>query len=228
MTTTTPVDFDKVFETQETFQAYLEGGGDPNAQDEDGLTMLWLASPEQAELLIRSGAIVDHQDSGGNTALFETGADIKKVLLKAGANPNHRNHKGETPLFCALGVEEAAVLLDGRADTNAVDNDGNTALGAIINLSFAEINRVEELKILVEYVETLIKHGANPCVAVYQRGVPGQGLLEEWLYTISGQDLNKIPDDEDWLEVNNLRAKLTRILVRAEDAWRAAHPETGP
>lgn len=95
----------------------LEGGADPNARDEGGLTPLMHAArgdhPHQAD-----PAATDHPE-------------VVRLLLEKGAQANAATDTGFVALFWAAryGHEKSVkTLLDHGADANARDKDGMTAL----------------------------------------------------------------------------------------------------
>eukprot|EP00931_Biecheleriopsis_adriatica_P034999 TRINITY_DN20177_c0_g1_i1.p1 TRINITY_DN20177_c0_g1~~TRINITY_DN20177_c0_g1_i1.p1 ORF type:complete len:694 (-),score=207.22 TRINITY_DN20177_c0_g1_i1:67-1986(-) len=80
--------------------------------------------------------VVDAADEHGNTALIYAAASglqqTTSILLKSGADPDTPNHKeGRTPLMEACGAGHQAIataLLAAKANINALDSYGNTAL----------------------------------------------------------------------------------------------------
>eukprot|EP00438_Fugacium_kawagutii_P001150 Skav218141 [mRNA] locus=scaffold759:449410:449685:- [translate_table: standard] len=57
--------------------------------------------------------------------------EIMQLLLKCRADPNSRNGFGETPLLCAANRARGhacSLLLDSRAEPQAVDENGDNAL----------------------------------------------------------------------------------------------------
>jgi ankyrin repeat protein len=79
-----------------------------------------------------------------------------KLLLARGADPDKRTWGfGKTCLFLAAygkNLQLAQALIDGGADVNATDENGNTAL--------REANGMKSAKM----VELLMKNGANPLI----------------------------------------------------------------
>jgi ankyrin repeat protein len=113
----------------------LEGGVNPNAQDEYGATALIEAAQqghaEVIRILIRAKANVDYQPPKGDAALIEAAADghleATKALVEAGANLNlvGKSNLGGTALARAASLEHWEVvklLLDAGADPNASGN----------------------------------------------------------------------------------------------------------
>ena len=89
-----------------------------------------LAQKENTALLLQYGADPDARASDGQTALMYACASPARagLLLQAGANPNAKDHKGTTPLMVAAAPEVIVLLLKYRADVNARDNAGHSAL----------------------------------------------------------------------------------------------------
>ncbi len=77
-------------------------------------------------------------------------------MLASGADPDKRTWRfGKTCLFLAAygkNLKLAQALIDGGADVNATDENGNTAL--------REANGMKSAKM----VELLLKNGANPLI----------------------------------------------------------------
>jgi len=80
--------------------ALLQGGADPNAQDDNGYSPLHFAAqeslPEAARLLVDAGGNPNLQDSSGNTPLFRAvisghSIEVVRILLDAGADPFLQN-----------------------------------------------------------------------------------------------------------------------------------------
>lgn len=88
---------------------------------------------EMAQLLIDAGAKRDLPDKNGDTALHWASAPLLKFLLstKPPLNVNVKNNYGSTPLHqhaCEGRVECCEVLIEAKADVNAVDESEFTPL----------------------------------------------------------------------------------------------------
>jgi uncharacterized protein len=158
--------------------ALLEAGADPNSVLPEGESILMTAartgSPALLRLLIDRGASLDakekwYGESALTWAVAENHADAARVLLQRGADVNVRSAPLEfprrrngqsvlslgswTPLMYAArenALEAGRVLVDAKADLDAVDPDGATALVvAIINANY-------------EFAAFLLDAGANP------------------------------------------------------------------
>jgi ankyrin repeat protein len=145
--------------------ALLEAGADPNVVLPEGETILMTAArtgqPALLRLLVDRGAAVDAREKWyGETALIwavgENHADAAKVLLERGADVNIRSgplafprrRTGQsvlslgswTPLMYAArenALDAGRVLVAAKADLDATDPDGATALEiAIINANY--------------------------------------------------------------------------------------------
>jgi ankyrin repeat protein len=98
-------------------EAALNGGGDPNLRDSDGITPLMHAARGDRPD-IANPAPSDHPE-------------VVEFLIKRGADPNAKTDSGFVALFWAAryGHESVAkVLIDHKADVNAKDKDGMSAL----------------------------------------------------------------------------------------------------
>ena len=121
-------------------------GGDPNATDEKGRTVLMLAAEHEfgdplVKLLLDRGAQVNVSDPKGNTALMFA-ADaylpaIVRLLLDKGADVNARDKDGNTVLIRAAGSRRSwheektplfEMLLAAGADAKPANSRGVTAL----------------------------------------------------------------------------------------------------
>jgi ankyrin repeat protein len=146
---TKKVDVDRVREL-------LEEGGDPNVEDEAGVTPLIQASGlgqrDLVRLLLENGAKIDHQDQGGVSSLLlaAEGGHIKivRLLLESGANPNLQDSDGmfallqlssrphpfthpESEFNMIEAVKEMTFMLDKGADPNLRTSNGGTVLMAL-------------------------------------------------------------------------------------------------
>lgn len=135
-------------------RALLAAHAEVDALDKERSTPLHHAAmspwPDLARLLIEAGAKVNVQNSGGltplhNAALFGS-ADTVKFLLEHGAEPEGRTVLlGVPPLVMAVTRGEtraAAVLLDHRADVDALGPDGETALARAAALGATDVARL--------------------------------------------------------------------------------------
>lgn len=94
----------------------LDHGANIESRDENGATLLIIATlehdPALVRLLLQRGAKVDAALPDGETALFWADAKSAALLLKHGANINARSSQGGTPLqFAEMRGDEATVKL---------------------------------------------------------------------------------------------------------------------
>ena len=128
---------------------------------------------EVVRFLLSQGAVVSPVDEDGKTALHHAAeqrpADVVVMdwLVKAGVDIDARDIRGETALMhlCWSGLEEAtdgiALLLDGGADPNVVDNEGNSPL----NLAAGAGGNVGSVRLLLEAgadIDHAGKYGYTP------------------------------------------------------------------
>ena len=133
----------------------LLDGADVNSRDEEGATLLMLAShagnPVLVTLLIESGAHVNAQDMRGWSAIshavynaeYKRGfADVVQVLINAGADIEAAIGYGVRPLMLAAGYGETAVvevLLKAGADVLAQNEGGYTALMMVKQKHYVDV-----------------------------------------------------------------------------------------
>jgi ankyrin repeat protein len=147
-----------------TVAALLTYGADPNVRAVYGETALMLATPNVVQLLVESGAEVNARFGSGKTILMSTtDAEKARALLAAGAEVDARldgeGDSGPTALIHATSnrfpsIELVRVLLEGGADVNVADSNGQTAL-----IRASEVAADEEVMVL------LLEAGADVNVA---------------------------------------------------------------
>lgn len=149
--------------------AFLKGGGDVNARDEDGRTRLHQAAEEGyrfvVEHLLLRGAAPDARRKHGGTPLMEAcmggHRGCAAVLIIGGADVNATSASGATPLFWAARgtlsleldpqrVELVEMLIQARANVNASTTAGDTPLHGAAGQGWREV------------VELLLAAGADP------------------------------------------------------------------
>lgn len=131
-------------------------GGDVNARDARGNTLLMLAAafgtPEAVKLLLDRGADVDAKNQFEATALIfgANDPDKARLLVAKGANVNAVSKNGRTALMSAATCdgcsETVGLLLSKGAEAKGKDRVGNTALYAA-----AQANDLESMRLLLEH-----------------------------------------------------------------------------
>lgn len=186
-------------------QRLVYAGADINAVNNYKHSPLYVALEKQNVALIDI-FLTNGVEEGLNSAyLFRSVSNKNETgviaMLKGGINPNIANEKGNTPLIISASLGDLASLHDllaYRADINAANNDGNTAL-----IYAARYNHPEVIKMLllpqimqapldlnaqnkkgetalywgaakgnVEVVKRLLAAGADPTVAANNGLVP--------------------------------------------------------
>jgi ankyrin repeat protein len=121
---------------RDVFKLLMDRGANPNAQDNDGKTIIEIAAFakewDKVKLLLDKGA---DPNAGAGTkyftplmvAVYENNAEIVKFLLDKGANPNAKQQDGTTALRLAClfhFIRAAEILLQKGANPNAKDEYG--------------------------------------------------------------------------------------------------------
>ncbi|CAH1791761.1 unnamed protein product [Owenia fusiformis] len=119
---------------------------------------------ECLKILIQNGADFEACDEGGNTALLHAchdgNTEVAEVLVKHGADVNCTDILWRTPLMLCQNGNLCQLLLDHKADIEATDDDGNTALLHACDEGDPEV------------AEVLIKHRANTNCSDSKRKTP--------------------------------------------------------
>ena len=122
-----------------TIKLLLEHGADVNAVNNRKSTPLFWAIYDEAKVrfLLDHGANVNAKVVDGRTPIYQAASrpnatPVLRMLLEKGANPNAKTLIGMTPLMAAsrTDLEAERILIDAKADVNAVNAAGATALMA--------------------------------------------------------------------------------------------------
>ena len=130
----------------EGIREYINSGGDVNAPQRGGASLLMIAARagqvESARLLMDYGARINARDKNGRTALmYAVGAEqiaMIEILLNRGAEIDARDNGGATALIVAAAGNRSAaaeLLLVRGADIAIAANGGWTALFTALNQS---------------------------------------------------------------------------------------------
>ena len=151
-------------ESPEVVSFLLKHGAQPNVRDKNGRTPLWVAAmradAEIVSLLLNAGAKVDDPNNEGVTPLLRASekpnAAVLRSLVEAGADVNVRGKDRYSSLMraAAAGADAGSirVLLDGKADVNAEDDQNRSAILLLTSRQDAD----------PEALTVLIEAGANP------------------------------------------------------------------
>jgi ankyrin repeat protein len=157
-------------------QRLIAAGAPVDARDDLGSTPLldaaWAGKAEIADFLIQHGADVNaHHREAGSTplqyAVLTGRPDMVSLLLKSGARTAGRYRDGQSVLHIAAARGSApivALLLEAKADLQALDSNGNTPLDSAV------------LHGQTQAVQTLLRFHAN---ARYVHPIDGRGALHE-------------------------------------------------
>ena len=161
----------------------LQNGGDGNARDASGTTLLMMAAGngnlEVVKALLAASVDVNAVDERGWSALMKAVynaeldrgfPDVVQALIDAGANIEATIAYGVRPLMLAAGYGEAAVvevLLDAGADFRAKNDGGRTALVMVQDKHYVDvINLLHEAE-----------QGAGEVQGCGTKGAPGAKVV---------------------------------------------------
>jgi cytohesin len=207
----------------------LKHEANPNIQDKDGDTPLILAFQKNEikcfKLLLEYGADPNIQDNYGQTFLYDVyDINVCELLLKHGADPNIQDKYGRTPLHYYENYKICELLLKHGADPNILDKDGRTPLHDIDDINVCKLlikcganiipnlqDKFLDQKTLlmiatqkndIEFVESLLKHGADP------------NIQNKDGYTALHYIVSPIPQYKDgiWQEVYNI--EICELLLK--------------
>ncbi|GAW27419.1 putative ankyrin repeat protein [Rosellinia necatrix] len=149
----------------------LSHHADPNARNRLGQTALFVAAikghNKVVEKLANARADVNARDKEGRSPLLYLASEKKakakwttetlRLLQQHGADTEVRDNIGRSPLLWAAtnnNIELTTYLLENKADVDAVNNRGRTALHLSVESSDEEHRD--------DMVRLLLSHGANP------------------------------------------------------------------
>jgi ankyrin repeat protein len=124
-------------ETEEVRKC-LEGGTNPNAEDDNGRTALhYVSTTEAARVLLAGGANIEASDKQGwtplcNATYFERDV-VVEFLLAAGASATTGTSNGRTGLHLAHSADVARALIRAGAQIDASDKRGIVPLHVAID-----------------------------------------------------------------------------------------------
>ncbi|MDR0762269.1 MAG: ankyrin repeat domain-containing protein [Campylobacteraceae bacterium] len=146
---------------------------------DEPLIFLTFGYPEYTKKLLDKGADINSEDAFGETVLYRAiqynNYDFAKFLIKNGADVNHKTKKDvyynknkyvpeTTPLMTAViecsSVEMLRLLVESRADVNALNKDNKTALDIAFGLRQYN-NNATEVKLLDEKLVYLNSAGGE-------------------------------------------------------------------
>ena len=139
---------------KEMVKTLLAAKADINKVDKEGFPPLFYAicyqDMDMLNFLLDAGADPEVKEQFGNTMLHIAASDknlpTAKPLLEKGVKTNVKNEDGMTPLMFAATPENITLLLQYKADINAVDNHGRTAL-----MLFVQQGKTNLAKALIEH-----------------------------------------------------------------------------
>jgi ankyrin repeat protein len=228
-------------------QLLLELGADVNAQDNDHITPLHLASAggklEIARVLLDHGAKVNAESNRGETPLHRLSGDvwskdsehprIARLLLERGADVNAREKGHATPLHLASeegSFDVAQILLACGADVNAKNDRDQTPLFLLLQHGHIFLDLV---RLLVEYgADANTRNYENTTAlhdACYHEGVEVVRVLLNHGANVEAKDcqgqspFHRLVRANRWTASNGLAVQVAHLLlnnnadVNAED-----------
>ncbi len=155
---------------KETLKLLLDAGADVEAKDEDGDTVLQYAfDVDCARLLIKAGADIYTKNNNNETLLMNAcSAEYAQFLIDKGLDVNAVDDDGNTPLTTCVScrfkddpegeLDTLQVLLKAGANADAADNDSDTAL-----MILADLSRLKRpIEFTKKAIKALLDAGANP------------------------------------------------------------------
>ncbi|HMO81144.1 MAG TPA: ankyrin repeat domain-containing protein [Pyrinomonadaceae bacterium] len=190
-------------EDLESVLELLAAGADPNGEEEDGDTPIFISAEDDtvdiARALLSYGARANHVNEKGQNALFrvaeEGSLDMAKLLIAHGADVNQADQRGKTPLILAAewsGPDVVKALLDAGAKIEVADNRGWTAL---MQAAWEEsVEKVRLLLIAGAKVNAKNKKGETAWNLAHQEDV--QDLLVSYGATVDHEVHGSDEDDD--------------------------------
>jgi hypothetical protein len=220
--------------TLDDIKTYLKNGGDVNAKDENGKTLLiWAALIRDADfvkLLIDANADVNQTQNGFSALMAAAAAekpDIVKLLINAHADVNAKNQQGYTALILTASngnTEIVKLLIDAKADITIKDNKGNTAIQWATANGHSEIAKMLSTHANLKNSNQRIVAGkwAFTLISVKNEGPQIVNTLGTWQYTYrannNGETLVRITVELEQLDGKPINDGFLSIDVKVKDS----------
>lgn len=210
----------------------LKHKADANAEMSGGETALHAAIRKgnftAAQALIQHNANVNAKIKDGDTGLHVASRkghiDVAELLLNSGASVDARDALGQTPLLCTTDLRIVELLLDHRADINALGRWNRTVLH-----NMSPLKREVTVKLLLEKGANVNARDFDDATPLHD-SVSGSEAVMKVLLTHDGVDVNARNKNEETalhLAAKGEKQAMVQLLlehgadVNAKDLWGA-------
>jgi serine/threonine protein kinase len=174
-------------------QSFLDRGVNPNARDNDGLSLLHHAVTsnriEIAKILINKGAGINAKYGNDNhtvihLAVFHSGGELTKLLLVNNADLNATNRHGYNPLqtACSLSlyeeIDEYSVKITTYHGLENLEKVSNEILAGVANPYIKDEN-VKRDNLTFQSIKYLLEYGAKINFESYRCSPKADKLIQE-------------------------------------------------
>ncbi|CAE7318833.1 ANKRD36C [Symbiodinium sp. KB8] len=145
-------------------------------------------SVEMARLLVEARANPNETDAKGvcvlHTASFDGLADVCRTLLQARADANAADQHGQTALFFSPLSSVCDVLLEHKANVNALNQKGQSALHLASRAGLTEVLVWMAPRVSRDVVDMRDTHGATAAYYARHAGIPSDFLVKHRLLVV--------------------------------------------
>ncbi|CAE7783281.1 ANKRD36C [Symbiodinium sp. CCMP2456] len=145
-------------------------------------------SVEMARLLVEARANPNETDAKGvcvlHTASFDGVADLCRTLLQARADANAADQHGQTALFFSPLSSVCDVLLEHKANVNALNQKGQSALHLASRAGLTEVLVWMAPRVSRDVVDMRDTHGATAAYYARHAGIPSDFLVKHRLLVV--------------------------------------------
>eukprot|EP00439_Symbiodinium_sp_Y106_P032819 s4352_g3.t3 len=153
-------------------------------------------SVEMARLLVEARANPNETDAKGvcvlHTASFDGLADLCRTLLQARADANAADQHGQTALFFSPLSSVCDVLLEHKANVNALNQKGQSALHLASRAGLTEVLVWMAPRVSRDVVDMRDTHGATAAYYARHAGIPSDFLVKHRLLVVESTPASSV------------------------------------